>query len=462
MAQLPDGPKTPSFLQTIEWILYPLEVLDARAHTYGDTFRILGKTRPPLLYFSSPEAIQAIFTAPSEQLDSARNNSILKPLLGEHSLILLDGDRHQQQRQLLMPPFHGERMRAYGQLIYRLTQQLISQWQLGQSFAVRPAMQEISLRVILSAVFGLHEGARYEQLRQLLSVMLDTFSSPLSSFPLFYPVLQKDLGAWSPWGRFLRQRQQIHQLLDNEIVERLEAEDSDREDILSLLLAARDVEGQPMSRAEIRDELVTLLFAGHETTASALAWALYWIHRLPEVKTKLLSELDGVDFSGDLSQIMRLPYLTAVCQETLRLYPIAINAFPRIVRQPMQFMGYELEPGTALLVSIYLAHHRASVYPEPKQFKPERFLERQFSPYEYLPFGGGDRRCIGLAFAQYEMKLVLATLLSELQLTLVDQRPVKPTRRGLTMAPSSHLRLKVTGVQTGIKARSQAKVFWGR
>ncbi len=443
--RLPDGPKNPPFLQRLQWIVRPLETLDARSQKYGDTFRVRSNKLTTILYFSSPQALQTIFTADPEQLNSAEGNKLLKPLLGEHSLILLDGKSHQRQRQLLMPPFHGERMRAYGQLICAITEQVISQWLPGKPFAVRPAMQEISLRVILSAVFGLHSGPRFEQLRQLLSSMLEAFGSPLSSTFLFYEFLQRDLGTRSPWGRFLRQRQQIDQLLYAEIAERRSLADPDREDILALLLEARDEAGQPMSDVELHDELMTLLFAGHETTASSLAWALYWIGCLPEVRDKLQAELDSIDPDSDPSASARLPYLTAVCQETLRLHPIALNAFPRIVKKPMELMGYQLEPGTILIASIYLAHQRQDVYPDPKHFKPERFLERQFSPYEYLPFGGGNRRCIGLAFAQFEMKLVLATILSRLQLALVNHRPIKPVRRGFTLAPSNNLRMVVTG-----------------
>jgi cytochrome P450 len=305
-------------------------------------------------------------------------------------------------------------------------------------------MQEISLQVILNAVFGLHQGQRFDQLRQLLSSLLDVMGSPLSSSLLFFPSLQKDLGAWSPWGRFLRRKQQIDQLLYAEIQQRREQADSSGDDILSLLLSARDEAGQPMSDEELRDELLTLLFAGHETTASALSWALYWVDHLPEVHDRLLSELDTLSSDADPTAIARLPYLNAVCQETLRIYPIAINPFPRTLKVPMEMMGYQFEPGTTLLISVYLTHHREDIYPEPKRFKPERFLERQFSPYEYLPFGGGNRLCIGMAFAQYEMKLVLATILSRYDLTLADNRPVKPARRGFTVAPSSSMRMLVT------------------
>jgi cytochrome P450 len=335
-------------------------------------------------------------------------------------------------------------MRSYAQVIQDTTAQVRSQWKVGTTFAVRPVMQSISLQVILKAVFGLDGGPRYEPLRQALTQMLDGFSSPFGAMFLFYPFLQQDWGAWSPWGRFLRVRQQVDALLYAEIAERRSQPEVDRTDILALLMAARDSEGQALSEVELRDELMTLLFAGHETTASALAWALYWIAFLPEVRSQLLAEIEGMQGPPDPMAIARLPYLSAVCQETLRLYPIAFSAFPRVVKQPLEIAGYALEPGTLIMPSIYLAHHRAAVYPEPKQFRPERFLERQFSPYEYFPFGGGDRRCIGAAFALFEMKLVLFELVSHLEMEIVNAKPIRPIRRGLTVAPSDRFRLQVT------------------
>lgn len=445
---LPDGPeKTSRYLQilrTFRWILRPLDVLEERAQRYGDIFTIGKNSSSPLVYISNPKAIQQILTTDPENFEIGPGNQVLKFLVGENSLILLDGTRHQRQRRLMMPPFHGERMRAYGKLICDITEQVMSQWQIGEPFYVRSAMQEISLQVILRAVFGLNQGQRFDQLRELLSSLLDVIGSPLTSSFLFFPSLQKDLGAWSPWGQFLRRRQQIDQLLYAEIQQRREQAESCGDDILSLLLSARDEAGQPMTDEELRDELLTLLFAGHETTASALAWALYWVDHLPSVHNQLFKELDTLPANADPTDIARLPYLSAVCQETLRIYPIAINPFPRTLKVPMEMMGYQFQPGTTLLISIYLTHHREDIYPESKQFKPERFLERQFSPYEFLPFGGGNRLCIGLAFAQYEMKLALATILSRYDLTLVDNRPVKPSRRGFTVAPPGNMRMVLT------------------
>lgn len=419
-----------------------LEKLGAR---YGDIFTTRFIGFPPIAVVSDPQAIQEIFTADPKLFESGTGNKTVIPIVGEQSLLLQDGERHQKQRRLLTPPFHGERMRAYGQLMREITEGAISRWAIGKPFSARSSMQEISLRIILRAVFGIDEGERFQQLRHRFTELLDTFNSPLSSILLYLPALQQDLGAWSPWGRFLRLRQEIDQLIYAEIGERREQFDPSRQDILSLMMSARDESGQPMTDVELRDELMTLLFAGHETTATALAWALYWIHSIPEVGDKLLKELDALSPNSDPSEIARLPYLSAVCSETLRIYPVALFAFGRMVKEPIQIRGYDFEPGTLLSPCIYLTHHRPEIYPEPKRFKPERFLEKQFSPYEYLPFGGSNRRCLGMAFALFEMKLVLATILSRVQLALADKRPVRPERRGVTIAPSRGVRMLMTG-----------------
>ncbi len=305
------------------------------------------------------------------------------------------------------------------------------------------------MQIILEAVFGLHEGERLQQVRQLICSWLDVFQSPLTSAFLYFPSLQRDLGPWSPWGYFLRIQQQINELLYTEIDERREQPDPSRTDILSLLMSARDEAGQPMTNQELRDELMTLLFAGHETTATALSWALYWIHQKPEVRNQLLAELDRLGERPDPMSIIKLPYLEAVCNETLRIYPVAILTFARVTKSPIELMDYDLKPGTVLYGCIYLTHQREDLYPEPKQFKPERFLEREFSPYEFMPFGGGARRCIGEALAQFEMKLVLAKIISRYQLALVDKRLVRPQRRGVTLAPAGGVKMVMKGRRMG-------------
>ncbi|MEH2446847.1 MAG: cytochrome P450 [Nostoc sp.] len=442
---LPDGPQMPRWLRMIKFISQPVKYMDDFAKIYGDTFTIRSSRGDNhLVYFSQPQALEQIFTADSSHFEVGRGNIGLKFLLGDRSFMLSDGDRHQRQRQLLAPPFHGERMRAYGQEIRKITRQVSNEWQIGKPFNIRESMQEITLRVILRVVFGLNEGQLFEELRRSLSDLLDFITSPVMSSAFFFRFIQKDFGAWSPWGWILQQRQKIDQLIYALLRERRAESDQNRQNILSLMMAARYNDGQGMSDEELHDELMTLLVAGHETTASALTWAFYWIDHLPEVRQKLLQELNTIEVNPDLSSIGKLPYLTAVCQETLRIYPIVMNAFVRIVKTPIEIMGYELPEGTAVVPSIYLAHHREEVYPQSKQFKPERFLQRQYSPYEYLPFGGGNRRCIGMAFAQYEMKIVLATVLSDFQLSLVNKRSVRPVRRGLTLAAPAGMKMVAT------------------
>lgn len=433
--KLPDGPQQPRLWQLIQWIADPLNYLESCDRAYGDTFTIRLTSFDPFVFLSHPQAIQEIFTANPKQFDSGRTNGIARPLVGDQSLLLLDGNVHSSHRRLLMPPFHGERMHSYSQIIIDSTKQVASQWTVGQLIEARAAMQEITLEVILHAVFGLREGERYQQIKPLLAAMLNLTDSPLSSSLLFFKFLQKDLGAWSPWGQLIRRKQQIYDLLQAEISERRTQTEITGNDVLSLMMSARDENSQPMTDAELLDELMTLLVAGHETTATALAWALYWIHKLPQVREKLLNELDSLGDNPEPMAISKLPYLSAVCSETLRIYPVVPFAFVRISNSPVEIMGHKFDANTMLAPCIYLTHHREDLYPEPDKFKPERFLDRQFSPYEYLPFGGGNRRCIGFALALLEMKLVLATILSNYQLALADTKAVKPKRRGLTIAP---------------------------
>ena len=444
--QLPDGPQTSPWQQTLQWLTNPVEYMETCAQRYGDIFTLrIGPVFTPQVFISNPQAIQEVFSTDPKQLDSGEEAGIKSPLLGRQSMLAIAGERHRRRRKLLMPPFHGERMRAYGQLVRDITEQVTSGWTIGEPFAVRSSMQAISFQVILKAVFGLEEGSRYEQLQERLTALLNPTRPLLRAMMIVFPALQRDFGPWSPGRQFMRRIKEIDDLIYAEISDRRTQPDSSRTDILSLMMAARDEQGQPMTDVELRDELMTLLVAGHETTATSLAWALYWIHHLPEVREKLLQELDSLGDNPDPTSIVRLPYLNAVCQETLRIYPVAMLALNRVVKSPLQIGGYKFEPGTLLVACIYLTHHREDLYPEPKQFKPERFLERQFSPYEYLPFGGGNRTCIGMAFAQFEMKLVLATVLSNWQLELADSKPVEPVRKGALLGPAQGVPMVVRG-----------------
>ncbi|MEB3279410.1 MAG: cytochrome P450 [Lyngbya sp.] len=444
-------PKTNNFIQRLQWVFDPIQYMETNAQQHRDIFTTSVAGR--LIFVNSPEGIQQLLTRDSKEFEAPGSiNGILRPLLGDQSVMLLDGDRHKRQRKLLMPPFHGDRMRNYGELILKITQKATAKWKPGQPFIARNTMQEITLAVILQAVFGIYEESRYDKLKQLIASLVAVTDSPLTSSLLFFQFLQKDWGAWSPWGRFIRMRQKLDKLLFAEIEERRQNWDESRTDILTLMMAARDEDGQPMTDEELRDELLTLLFAGHETTATALAWALYWVHRQPEVYQKLIQELESLPKNVDPMTIFRLPYLTAVCNEALRIYPVAMLTFPRVVKEKTELMGYELEPGMSLVGCIYLLHQRKDLYPEPKQFKPERFLERKYSPYEFLPFGAGARQCIGMALAQFEMKLALAQILLDYDLTLLEKRPVQPARRGVTLSPQGGIKMMMNGKRTPSKS----------
>jgi cytochrome P450 len=444
--KLPDGPRMPSLLQTVQLIARPTEFLDTCRERYGDPFtaRVLGINSPPVVFFGNPQAIQEIFTLSPSKLDFGKATHVFEPLMGTQSIVLQEGRSHQRLRQLMMPPFHGDRMKSYGRVICEISEQAIAGWTTGSIVSIHKLMPEITLQIILRVVFGLEPGPRYQQLEKLLSSLLDDITTPLYSSLFFFPPLQKDLGAWSPWGHFLRRRQQIDALIYAEIQERRQQADASRSDILSMLMSARDENGQTMSDVELRDQLVSLLLLGYETTAAILAWAFYWIHSRASVLEKLLVELDALGDSIEPEAIAQLPYLTAVCAETLRVNPIALICTPRTALEPLQIAGYHFDTGTILIPCIYLAHRQSEVFPEPEQFKPERFLNQKFSPYEYLPFGGGARGCIGMAFSMFEMKLVLATILSRYQLDLVEPHPVRPVRRGITIVPSGGVPVAVT------------------
>ncbi|MDF5706102.1 MAG: cytochrome P450 [Nostoc sp. S4] len=445
--QLPNIVKTPSLLQKLQWVSDPIGYMENAAQQYPDIFtaRIIG-FGDTVVFVNHPQAIQEILTNDRKKFTAVGElNGILQPLLGSYSVLMLEGDRHKRQRKLVAPSFHGERMQAYGRLICNASEKIFSQLPLNKPFFARDLTKEISLQTILQTIFGFHEGEKIEKLRQLLPSFLQLFESPLSSSLFLFSFLQQDLGAWSPWGKFLRVREKIDRFLYTEIAEYKQQRDPERIDILSLLISCRDEAGQAMTDRELRDQLITLILAGYDTTATAMAWGLYWIHKKPLVREKLLQELDSLGDSPDPISISRLPYLTAICNETLRIYPVTMFSFPRVVQEPLELLGHLLEAGTIMLPSIYLTHHREDLYPQPKQFKPERFIERQFSPYEFLPFGGGVRRCMGEALALFEIKLALATVVSHYHLALVDRRLEQPQRRGFNLAPGSGVKMVITG-----------------
>lgn len=431
---LPPGPRVP-LLNTWNWLRRPYPFLEECRARFGSTFTFTLPGLPPLIVFSNPDDVKEIFTDDGERMVAGQFNRSLRAFLGDHSVLMLDGREHLRHRRLLLPPFHGERMAAYGQVMIDAAHNAVDRWPLDRPFAIHGPMQEITLQVILRAVFGVEEGPRLRELSHTITELLRLGAWP----PLLIPALQRDYGAWSPWGRFLRFREKADQLLLEQVRMRQAADKG--QDILSLLLDARDEAGQPMTDVELRDELVTLVVAGHETTATGLAWAFRWLLGNPGVEARLREELAGGDLTPE--RIAKLEYLDAVAREALRLYPV-IPIVGRVLLQPARIGGWDLPAGVAVVCSIYLAHRRPEAYPEPERFNPGRFLGVKPSPYEFFPFGGGMRRCIGMAFALYEMKMVLATVLSRASLRLAPGPAIEPVRRAITLMPSDGLRVELT------------------
>ena len=434
MATLPPGPKRPAILQLLHWIRRPIPFMEECTRRYGDCFTIRLLIAPTIVFFSDPDTVKEIFTGDAEQLRAGEANVVLKPLLGQHSLLLLDGARHLRERRLLMPPFHGERMQAYGEVMRAITDRSIERWPVGRPFPIHPQMQGITLDVILQTVFGLDEGADLVRLRDRLTRLLSLGANPF----MLIPWLQTDLGPLSPWGRIVRLRREIDEILFAQIARRRAAGRAGREDVLAMLIEARDETGQPMSDSELRDEMITLLVAGHETTATSLAWMFHRILQRPDVLDKLRTELRRVVGSGPVAphHVAELEYLDATIKETQRLNPI-VPVVGRRLQAPTRLGGHDLPAGVTAAPCIYLTHRRPDLWPDPERFDPDRFLGKRTSPYQFFPFGGGVRYCLGAAFATYEMKVVLAQVLSRVVLRPAPGHTVHVVRRSITFAPSA-------------------------
>lgn len=470
-------PKGFALFRRLEWILDPVSYLERTKVETPDFFEedSLGFGVGPTVIVSHPEAMQFILSRDRKTFAAPGDfNRILAPLIGDTSAIMLSGEQHKARRQLMTPAFHGERLGVYGQLICDITHQQMQSLQTEDTFRARDLTQQISLQTIAKVVLGFGEtasandihssdnsGEHTEQIltAQMLTVLTETaegFGSPTSAMMLFFNALQKDLGAWSPWGKFLRLKAQLDDLIYAEIDRRLTQLDPSRTDILSMLMASRTENGDALSKQELRDELMALLLAGHETTATAIAWTLYWIHKQPQVKNKLLAELDALPENASSTDLSQLPYLTATCNETLRRSPVAMFTFPRVAREPVDLLDYHFDAGTTFLGCIFLTHQREDIYTDAKAFKPERFLNQKFSPYEFIPFGNGARRCVGSALAQYELKLVVATLMRHYTFELASTQPEKAARRGVTLAPARGVEMKFKGKRSLAEKRELA------
>ena len=439
---VPEAYPVPAWMQSIHYTLDPLGYMSGAEKRSGKIFNapVIGKHKQ-LFFVSDPAAVKQIFMSDTKEIFSP-SNRLLSPIVGDRSIFAMENERHRRERKLIMPPFQRDHVPSYGKLIVRLTERLMQALQPGETFVARHLTQEISLEVILQVVFGLEDNPKFQRLNALITELTEIFRRPLVALALFQPILQKDLGPNSPWGHFLVLKKQIGEILYEEIRDRRQQPDSqEAHDILSLLIRATDDQGQSLSDEELHDELMTLLIAGHETTATTIAWALYWIHRDRNIYQNLMAELDGA--ASDPMAVMNLPYLNAVCSETLRIYPVAVLTVPRETRDSIELMGHHISPGTRLYAAIYLLHHNPDLYPDPEQFKPERFLDHQYSNFEFIPFGGGSRRCIGEVLALFELKLVLATMLKASKFALMDEQPEIPKRRGVTLAPGRGVLLSV-------------------
>ncbi len=439
--QLPPGPTAHAAFQTWRWFREPMPFLEDCARRFGDIFTVrLAGFRPVLL--SNPDAIKEIFAGSPRVLFAGQANSVLKPFLGQHSLLLLDGDEHLRQRRLIMPALHGERMQAYGRAMIDIAHASIDTWPSGTPFPLHRPMQQITLQIILRTVFGIAQGARFARLSEILAKSLDIVAWP----PLLLPLMQRDLGPLSPWGRFLRLHKEAEQILFAEMRQRREdGKLAGRTDVLSMMMQARDESGAPLSDPELRDELITLLVAGHETTATALAWAFRWLLGNAALLARLRDEIATAHEGGQLApeKISRLELLDATVRETLRLQPV-IPLVGRVLQEPLRVLHHDLPVGTVIAPCIYLTQRRPSLYPEPDRFDPDRYRSFKPSVSEWFPFGGGARRCIGAAFATYEMKMVLATVLSRVHLALSPGYRPKVVRRSITLTPSAGLPVIMT------------------
>lgn len=443
---LPPGPRAPSVVQLLQFTQRPLPWLDRCARRYGDPFTARFAGLGTFVLVAAPELIRQVFTGDPEVLHAGKANAIVEPVVGKHSVLLLDGAPHLRQRRLLLPPLRGERMFAYAELIAEITQAAIARMPLHRPFALHDVMQSITLDVVLRAVFGLAQGAQMNELRALLVRLLE----PPPAILVFLPVAYLDFPG-SPYREFVRRRDAVDRMLYGILGERMASTEPAGNDILSLLLAARDEDGAAMSREELRDELITMLVAGHETTATALSWAFASLLEHPRVGTRLAEELDGARAAGgtiDAEALSHLEYLDAVVKETLRFRPILPDVV-RKVQAPIEVAGYTIPPGVSLTPCIHLAHRRPESYPEPGAFRPERFVGARVDPYAWLPFGGGIRRCLGMAFALYEMKIVLGLVWSQLRLRLASPGPVRVVRRTITLAPEGGTRVVVEGRRRG-------------
>ena len=416
------GPRMPRALQALGFVTRTVPFMARQRARYGDVFEVNIADEKPWVIFSEPDHVREIFTGDPAVFHAGKGNRVLLPLLGDHSVLLLDDDAHLRQRRLLLPPFHGERMARYGDLIRDAAEREVATWPVGEPLQLAPRMQDVTLEVIMRAVFGMREGAELDHVRGALLALLDRVMHP-ATFAMMLALGPDRMRT----TRIVRDSlAPADAALLEEFSRRRDAADlAEREDILSLLLQARHEDGSPMSDQELRDELMTLLVAGQETTATALSWAVERLVRHPQALAALRDDLDA----GGTA------YLEAVIHETLRLRPV-LPVVVRDLQADVEIGGHHLPAGTRIAASITLAHRNPDVYPDPHAFRPERWLGTKPGTYTWIPFGGGIRRCLGASFALFEMQQVLPVLVQSLDLRATDPAPERVARRAITLTPA--------------------------
>jgi cytochrome P450 len=429
-ASMPPGPRLPRVLQTIGFIFFPVPYIEACRRRYGDIVTMGTMFDRRFVMVFSPSDVKQLFRGSPEQLRAGEANAPLGPVVGERSVLLLDGAEHIRHRRLMLPSFHGERMRAYEAVMREAADRAIDAWPVGEPFKLHPWMQSVTLDVIMRAVFGVEAGPRQEELKRRLREMVDPVGTRLG---ILMMVLSGGRAGTSRFQQFQERRRLVDELIYQEIDRRRAEPDLEtREDVFSMLLLARDEDGEALTDQELRDELLTLLVAGHETTSTGLSWAFELLLRNPRVLECLEASL-AEDDDG---------YLDAVVKETLRLRTV-VPGVGRVVRgEPFELGGYLIPPGTEINPSITAIHRRADCYPEPAEFRPERFMGTDVpDTYTWLPFGGSTRRCLGASFATFEMQVVIRRVLERTRLQAVGRRPDKRLRKGVTIVPKRGVRV---------------------
>lgn len=431
---IPKGPRF-GLGTTLSYIRNPYGFFERSVRRYGQPFgcHTMGG---PLVLSGRPEDVRDIFRA-DPMIFEPWNTDVLKPVLGSNSVILTSGTKHREYRKLLVPPFHGQRMRSYAQSMASAAHDCASKWHEGEDFRAYNFTQSVSLEVILDTVFGVTDPVVRSRLKALLPELLNLGNG----LPMFLKFLR--LPVVPSWRRFTAVRKETNELIGQLIRDRASADDRG-DDILSMLLEAEYDDGSRMDELEVRDQLLSILSAGHETTAIAMAWTLYWLHRHPEKLNRLLGDISELAPTGDPEALTQIPYLDAVVNESLRIHPV-LPDLARKLSQDAELMGCKLKAGTAVGAVAFLTHRDPEIYEEPDEWIPERFLDHKFSPFEFYPFGGGNRRCIGAAFASFEAKVVLGTLLSAYHFELLDNRPLSVERRHITLMPRGGVRMRHLG-----------------